>query len=174
MALTNTLCWSSHSAGGGQVPCSAAIPPEGSGASLHIRDVVGCEAIVALQRIVALASEKRVQPSVPLVLRAYRDPTEQQLVSRAVEQDGFHGTSQEQDVQPYRPVPHVVSVHPNPLAEEGVVAPENLSWAGHSRGNTQYLALSYPDLFALAGQVGSGTDQAHFPFQDVPELRQLV
>jgi hypothetical protein len=91
----------------------------------------------ALLTVSESVTVNRVRPSVPPVLWAYRGPTERQLVGHPVEQEGFQGVSQEHDVQPYRLVAHVVSVHPNPLAVEGVVASGDLQWAGASRRDAQ-------------------------------------
>src|SRR5215210_1634758 len=96
------------------------------------------------------------------------------LVSRSVEQEGFHRADQEQDIQPHRPVAYVTRVHLYSFTEESAVAPGDLPWAGDPWRYAQYLALRNTDLLGLARQVGSGANQAHLPPQHVPELWQLV
>src|SRR5918998_771498 len=121
-----------------------------------------------------MSKVKHLQSSAPHVLRAYRGPTERELVSCSVEKEGSHGTSQEHDVQPYRPVALVASVQLDSLAEKNVVTPGNLPRTSDARRNAQYLVLGKPDLLRLARKVRSGADQAHPAAQDVPDLRQLV
>src|SRR5215208_2642528 len=103
-----------------------------------------------------------------------RTSIEGALVSRSVEQEGYHCAEQQQDIQPHRPVAHVTSVHLYSFAEESAVAPGDLPWAGDPWRYAQYLALGDPNLLGLARQVGSGVNQAQLLPQHVPQLWQLV
>src|SRR5215212_9725331 len=63
------------------------------------------------------------------------------LVGCPLEDENFYGASQEYEIQPYRPIAHVVRVHPYPLFEGGVVASCNLPGARHPGRYSQHLFL---------------------------------
>src|SRR3712207_4580291 len=89
------------------------------------------------------------------------------LVSSSIDEEGAHRARQEHDIQPHRPIAHVIDVHLDPLAEGSVVAARNLPQARYPRRYAQDLTPRLTYVVGLAEQVGTRADQAHLPAQDV-------
>ncbi len=89
-------------------------------------------------------------------------------------QDNCNGTPEEHEIQPDAPVMHVPAVH---LYSFGVVDIASSAGLPHT-GDTGEDGVVLLDISPIPRDFlldnGTGTDEAHLTFEDVPELRQLI
>src|SRR5215216_821491 len=95
-------------------------------------------------------------------------------ISAPAEYDAPHGTSQDHEVQPHRPVMHVVGIQFYPV---GIVCVAPSADLPETRDPGPYALVHLihcPVSGYLRIDYGPGTYQAHFSAQDIPQLRELV
>lgn len=85
-----------------------------------------------------------------------------------------NGASENVDIEPNGPVPHVVDVHLEPLCESSCVSIADLPQAGHSGHGSKNDSFVPSHVRDLAFEVGPRTDEAHFPTKNVPELGDFI
>src|ERR687889_743916 len=96
------------------------------------------------------------------------------LPRSSTERNTLDGPSQDDQVQPNRPVTHVIRIHLHPLGIARVAPPTDLPEAGHTWLYSLVKLIHFAVFWHLDIHDGSGTCEAHLPEQDVPELGQLI
>src|SRR5919107_181117 len=96
------------------------------------------------------------------------------LPRSSTERNTHDGTSQDDQVQPNRPVTHVIRIHLHPLGIACVAPPTDLPDAGHTWPYALVQSIYFPVFWHLGIHDGAGTREAHLRAQDVPQLGQLI
>ena len=89
-------------------------------------------------------------------------------------EDNRNGTPKEHEIQPDAPVMHVPAVHLYALGVVDVAAAAGLPHAGDAGEDGVVLLDISPIPRDFLLDDGTGTDEAHFAFEDVQELGQLI
>lgn len=89
-------------------------------------------------------------------------------------QDNRNGAPEEHEIQPDAPVMHVPAVHLYALGVVDVAASAGLPHAGDAGGDGVVLLDIFPIPRDFFLDNGAGSDEAHFAFQNVQELGQLI
>lgn len=89
-------------------------------------------------------------------------------------QDNRNGAPEEHEIQPDAPVMHVPAVHLYALGVVDVAASAGLPHAGDAGEDGVVLLDIFPIPRDFFLDNGAGSDEAHFAFQDVQELGQLI
>src|SRR5690606_17227003 len=82
--------------------------------------------------------------------------------------------TQDVEVEPWRPVAHVLDIDTHAPFEARRVSLGHLPIARDTRLDPKHHTLRLFHLGNFTRELGAGTYQAHFAHQDVPNLRQLV
>lgn len=85
-----------------------------------------------------------------------------------------NGTPKEHEIQPDAPVMHVPAVHLYALGVVDVTASAGLPHAGDAREDGVVLFDIFPIPRDFFLNDGAWSDEAHFAFEDIQELRQLI
>lgn len=85
-----------------------------------------------------------------------------------------NGTPKEHEIQPDAPVMHVPAVHLYALGVVDVAASAGLPHAGDAREDGVVLFDIFPIPRDFFLNDGAWSDEAHFAFEDIQELRQLI
>src|SRR5215211_923195 len=88
--------------------------------------------------------------------------------------DGLYRASQDNEVQPDRPVAHVIGNHRYSLFVANIAASAHLPEPRHTRSHPPVQVIRFTVLGYLLDQHRPWPNQAHLPAQNIPELRQLV
>lgn len=89
-------------------------------------------------------------------------------------QDNCNSTPEEHEIQPDAPVMHVPAVHLYALGVVDVAASAGLPHAGDAGEDGVVLLDIFPIPRDFFLDNGAGSDEAHFAFQNVQELGQLI
>lgn len=89
-------------------------------------------------------------------------------------QDNRNGAPEEHEIQPDAPVMHVPAVHLYALGVVDVAASAGLPHAGDAGEDGVVLLDIFPIPRDFFLDNGAGSDEAHFAFQNVQELGQLI
>lgn len=89
-------------------------------------------------------------------------------------EDNRNGAPKEHEIQPDAPVMHVPAVHLDALGVVDVAASAGLPHAGDAGEDGVILLDIFPIPRNFLLDDGTGTDEAHFAFEDVQELGQLI
>ena len=85
-----------------------------------------------------------------------------------------NGTPEEHEIQPDAPVMHVPAVHLYSFGVVDIASSAGLPHAGDAGENGVVLLDISPIPRNFLLDDGTGSDEAHFAFEDVQELRQLI
>lgn len=85
-----------------------------------------------------------------------------------------NGTPEEHEIQPDAPVMHVPAVHLYSFGVVDIASSAGLPHAGDARENGVVLLDISPIPRNFLLDDGTGSDEAHFAFEDVQELGQLI
>ena len=89
-------------------------------------------------------------------------------------EDNRNGAPEKHEIQPDAPVMHVPAVHLYALGVVDVAASAGLPHAGDAGENGVVLLDISPIPRNFLLDDGTGSDEAHFAFEDVQELGQLI
>lgn len=89
-------------------------------------------------------------------------------------EDDRNGAPKEHEIQPDAPVMHVPAVHLYALGVVDVAASAGLPHAGDAGEDGVILLDIFPIPRDFFLNDGAGSDEAHFAFQNVQELGQLI
>ena len=89
-------------------------------------------------------------------------------------QDNRNGAPEEHEIQPDAPVMHVPAVHLHALGIVDIASSAGLPHAGDAGEDGVVLLDISPIPRDFLLDDGTGTDEAHFAFEDVQELGQLI
>ena len=89
-------------------------------------------------------------------------------------EDNRNGTPKEHEIQPDAPVMHVPAVHLYALGVVDITSSAGLPHAGDAGEDGVVLLDISPIPRDFLLDDGTGTDEAHFAFEDVQELGQLI
>lgn len=89
-------------------------------------------------------------------------------------EDNRNGAPKEHEIQPDAPVMHVPAVHLDALGVVDVAASAGLPHAGDAGEDGVVLLDISPIPRNFLLDDGTGADEAHFAFEDVQELGQLI
>ena len=89
-------------------------------------------------------------------------------------EDNRNGAPEKHEIQPDAPVMHVPAVHLYALWIVDVAASAGLPHAGDTGEDGVILLDIFPIPRDFLLDDGTGTDEAHFAFEDVQELGQLI
>lgn len=89
-------------------------------------------------------------------------------------QNNCNGAPKEHEIQPDAPVMHVPAVHLYALGVVDVAASAGLPHAGNAGEDGVVLFDIFPIPRDFFLDNGAGSDEAHFAFQNVQELGQLI
>lgn len=89
-------------------------------------------------------------------------------------EDNRNGAPEKHEIQPDAPVMHVPAVHLYALWIVDVAASAGLPHAGDAGENGVVLLDIFPIPRNFLLDNGAGSDEAHFAFQNVQELGQLI
>lgn len=89
-------------------------------------------------------------------------------------EDNRNGTPKEHEIQPDAPVMHVPAVHLYALGIVDIASSAGLPHAGDAGENGVVLLDIFPIPRDFFLDNGAGSDEAHFAFQNVQELGQLI
>lgn len=89
-------------------------------------------------------------------------------------EDNRNGTPKEHEIQPDAPVMHVPAVHLYALGVVDIASSAGLPHAGDAGEDGVVLLDISPIPRDFLLDDGTGTDEAHFAFEDVQELGQLI
>lgn len=85
-----------------------------------------------------------------------------------------NGAPEEHEIQPDAPVMHVPAVHLYSFGVVYIASSAGLPHAGDARKDGVVLLDISPIPWDFLLDDGTGTDEAHFAFEDVQELGQLI
>lgn len=89
-------------------------------------------------------------------------------------EDDRNGAPEEHEIQPDAPVMHVPAVHLYALGVVDVAATAGLPHAGDAGEDGVVLLDIFPIPRDFFLNDGAWSDEAHFAFEDIQELRQLI
>lgn len=89
-------------------------------------------------------------------------------------EDDCNGAPEEHEIQPHAPVMHVPAVHLHALGIVDIASSAGLPHAGDAGEDGVVLLDISPIPRDFLLDDGTGTDEAHFAFEDVQELGQLI
>ena len=89
-------------------------------------------------------------------------------------EDNCNGAPKEHEIQPDAPVMHVPAVHLYALGVVDITSSAGLPHAGDAGEDGVVLLDISPIPRDFLLDDGTGTDEAHFAFEDVQELGQLI
>lgn len=89
-------------------------------------------------------------------------------------EDNRNGAPEEHEIQPDAPIMHVPAVHLYALGVVNVAASAGLPHAGDAGENGVVLLDIFPIPRDFFLNDGAGSDEAHFAFENIQELRQLI
>ncbi len=89
-------------------------------------------------------------------------------------EDNRNGAPEEHEIQPDAPIMHVPAVHLYALGVVDVAASAGLPHAGDAGENGVVLLDIFPIPRDFFLNDGAGSDEAHFAFENIQELRQLI
>ena len=89
-------------------------------------------------------------------------------------QDNRNGAPEEHEIQPYAPVMDVPAIHLHALGIVDIASSAGLPHAGDAGENGVVLLDISPIPRNFLLDDGTGSDEAHFAFEDVQELGQLI
>lgn len=89
-------------------------------------------------------------------------------------EDDRNGAPEEHEIQPHAPVMHVPAVHLYALGVVDITAAAGLPHTGNAGEDVVVLLDISPIPRDFLLDDGTGTDEAHFAFEDVQELGQLI
>lgn len=89
-------------------------------------------------------------------------------------QDNRNGTPKEHEIQPDAPVMHVPAVHLYALGVVDIASSAGLPHAGDAGEDGVVLLDIFPIPRDFFLNDGAWSDEAHFAFEDIQELRQLI
>lgn len=89
-------------------------------------------------------------------------------------QNNCNGAPEEHEIQPDAPVMHVPAVHLHALGIVDIAASAGLPHAGDAGEDGVILLDIFPIPRNFLLDNGAGSDEAHFAFQNVQELGQLI
>lgn len=89
-------------------------------------------------------------------------------------EDNRNGAPKEHEIQPDAPVMHVPAVHLDALGVVDVAASAGLPHAGDAGEDGVVLLDIFPIPRDFFLNDGAWSDEAHFAFEDIQELRQLI
>ena len=89
-------------------------------------------------------------------------------------EDDRNGAPEEHEIQPDAPVMHVPAVHLHALGIVDIAAAAGLPHAGDAGEDGVVLLDIFPIPRNFFLNDGAWSHEAHFPFQHVPELGQLI
>ena len=89
-------------------------------------------------------------------------------------QDNCNGTPEEHEIQPDAPVMHVPAVHLYSFGVVDITAAAGLPHTGNAGEDGVVLLDISPIPRDFFLNDGTGSDKAHFAFEDVQELGQLI
>src|ERR1017187_10620677 len=89
-------------------------------------------------------------------------------------QDDGHGAGEDFEVEPEGPVVDILEVEFHPLVEADLVAAADLPDAGEAGLHGEAAAMPRIVVLDLAGDGRTGTNEAHVPAENIPELGKLV
>lgn len=89
-------------------------------------------------------------------------------------QDNRDSTPKEHEIQPDAPVMHVPAVHLHALGVVDVASSAGLPHAGDAGEDGVVLLDIFPIPRDFFLNDGAWSDEAHFAFEDIQELRQLI
>lgn len=89
-------------------------------------------------------------------------------------QDNRNGAPEEHEIQPDAPVMHVPAVHLYALGVVDITSSAGLPHAGDAGEDGVVLLDIFPIPRDFFLDNGAGSDEAHFAFQNVQELGQLI
>lgn len=89
-------------------------------------------------------------------------------------EDNRNGTPKEHEIQPDAPVMHVPAVHLYALGVVDIASSAGLPHAGDAGEDGVVLLDIFPIPRDFFLNDGAWSDEAHFAFEDIQELRQLI
>ena len=89
-------------------------------------------------------------------------------------QDNRNGAPEEHEIQPDAPVMHVPAVHLHALGIVYIASAAGLPHTGNAGEDGVVLLDIFPIPRDFFLDDGAGSDEAHFAFEDIQELRQLI
>lgn len=89
-------------------------------------------------------------------------------------QDNRNGAPEKHEIQPHAPVMHVPAVHLHALGIVDITSSAGLPHAGDAGEDGVVLLDISPIPRDFLLDDGTGTDEAHFAFEDIQELRQFI
>lgn len=89
-------------------------------------------------------------------------------------EDNRNGAPEEHEIQPDAPVMHVPAVHLHALGIVYIASAAGLPHTGNAGEDGVVLLDIFPIPRDFFLNDGAGTDEAHFAFEDIQELRQLI
>ena len=89
-------------------------------------------------------------------------------------EDNRNGAPEEHEIQPHAPVMHIPAVHLYALGVVDITAAAGLPHTGNAGEDGVVLLDISPIPRDFLLDDGTGTDEAHFAFEDVQELGQLI
>lgn len=89
-------------------------------------------------------------------------------------EDDCNGAPEEHEIQPDTPVMHVPAVHLHALGIVDITSSAGLPHAGDAGEDGVVLLDIFPIPRDFFLDNGAGSDEAHFAFQNVQELGQLI
>lgn len=89
-------------------------------------------------------------------------------------EDNRNGAPEEHEIQPDAPVMHVPAVHLHALGIVYIASAAGLPHTGNAGEDGVVLLDIFPIPRDFFLDDGAGSDEAHFAFEDIQELRQLI
>ncbi len=89
-------------------------------------------------------------------------------------EDNRNGAPEEHEIQPDAPVMHVPAVHLHALGIVYIASAADLPHTGNAGEDGVVLLDIFPIPRDFFLDDGAGSDEAHFAFEDIQELRQLI
>lgn len=89
-------------------------------------------------------------------------------------QNNCNGAPKEHEIQPDAPVMHVPAVHLHALGIVYIASAAGLPHTGNAGEDGVVLLDIFPIPRDFFLDDGAGSDEAHFAFEDIQELRQLI
>ena len=89
-------------------------------------------------------------------------------------EDNRNGAPEKHEIQPDAPVMHIPAVHLDALGIVDIASSASLPHASDAGEDRVVLLDIFPIPRNFLLDDGTGTDEAHFAFEDIQELRQFI